>query len=330
MQIRRVGHHGLAVSALGLGTLTWGRDTDELEAADILRTFLDSGGTTLDIPSDWASTAFKGRVAAVGNVIKEVGLKPGDLVTLFHSGTLPEPTGPTAHSGAAKFGPPISKRNLLASLDAGLAALGADHVDLWMIHGPHRGVHIEEIVAVTGHAIRTGRAAYVGLSGLNEWDMGSAVTLAASQPHGSGEDIASTAAPFSLLSASAAGSLIPHSVAHGLGFIALSPLAQGVLTGKYRHSTPPDSRAASTHLSSLMDGYFEARAARVVEAVARTAKQLGASPTEVSLAWVLAQHGVTGAIVGPRTERQLDQILGATEMRLQRELRDVLFEVSLR
>lgn len=321
MEIRRLGNHGLALSALGLGTLTWGGDTDNIEAAELLRSYLEAGGTTLDVPSDWTSPTFSGRVEAVGATIAQVTTR-SNLVVVLHSGGLTEPTGPLHTPLPTKYGPRTSRRNLLASLDEALVALRTDHVDLWIIHGPRQGIAVEEMRGAAQFALDTGRAAYVGVAGLEQWDFGD-ITAA---PAG---NFAGLAAPFSLLDASARDTLMKPGSPRGLGFLALSPLAQGVLTGKYRHATPPDSRAATSHLSSLVAPYLTEKHARVVEAVSRAATSLDTTPSAVALAWVLAQPAVTSAIIGPRNARQLEQILERPPLVLQRELRDVLSEVAV-
>ena len=326
MEIRRLGQRGLAVSALGLGTLTWGRDTDDFEAAGMLASYLESGGTTLDVPSDWASPTFEGRVRAVGAAISG-GLRE-QLVVILHSGNLAEPTGGslnvTPRQSIGRLGPKASKRNLLASLDAALTDLGTDHVDLWVLHGPRQGIPIDEMREAAQFALATGRALYVGAADLGQWDLGALTTVAPGQ-----EPFSALAAPFSLLDSSPRTTPMHRGSESGLGFIALNPLAQGVLTGKYRHSTPPDSRAATSHLASLVEPYLTQRHARVVEAVARAAGGLDTTPAQISLAWILAQPQVSTAIVGPRNTRQLDAILDEPVLSLQRELRDVLTEVAI-
>ncbi len=321
MEIRRLGSHGLAVSSIGLGTLTWGRDTDDVEASEMLASYLDAGGTTLDIPSDWGSPAFEGRLSSVGQVIS--GIRRDDLVLIVHSGNLPEPRGPRIPPLPTRLGPRSSKRNLIASLDAALADLGTDRVDLWVIHGPRQGISIEEMRQAAQFALQTGRAQYVGAAGMDAWDLG-ALTGSDFAP-----GFSALAGPFSLLEGADRKNIMPHGLESGLGYVALSPLAQGALTGKYRHTTPPDSRAASAHLASLVQPYLTKRHSRVVEATARAAMGLDTTASQVALAWVLAQPAVSTAVIGPRNSRQLDAILETSPVQLQRELRDVLSEVAI-
>lgn len=322
MQTRWLGSRGLLLSELSLGTLTWGHDTTEDEALGLLATYRDAGGDTLDVPSDWRSPVFEGRSAAVGHTIRS-GATRQELTLIFHSGNLPTPSL-RQNLSPRNAGSLASKRDLLASLDAGLKDLRTDYVDLWVLHGPIEGMRIEEVTEAAQFALSTGRAMYVGLAGLTDWEFGAATH--APMTWGS---FSALAAPYSLLRSDARHTLLGHSEAQGLGFIALSPLAQGVLTGKYRNATPPDSRAASTHLSPLMEGYFGSRSARVVEAIARTAEQLDTTPADVSLAWVLAHPQVTSAVIGPRTPRQLEALLQPPRLKLQRELLDVLSEVAV-
>lgn len=323
MEIRRLGHHGLALSALSLGTLTWGRDTDDLEAETMLGSFLDAGGTSVDVPSDWESSTYRGRVQAVGRACQ--GVSREDLVFILHSGNLPEPGSNLDRDQMGRLGPRTSRRNLLASLDRSLADLGTSHVDLWVIHGPRQGIDVAEMRQAAKFALDTGRARYAGAAGLDDWDLG-ALTAAVQVP----TTFAALAGPFSLLDAGARLGAMRRGRELGMGYVALAPLAQGVLTGKYRHSTPPDSRAATAHLANLVEPYLTERHERVVEATIRAAEGVGATPSQVALAWVLAQSDVSTAVVGPRNQRQLAAILDEPVITMQRELRNVLTEVAVK
>jgi aryl-alcohol dehydrogenase-like predicted oxidoreductase len=122
--------------------------------------------------------------------------------------------------------------------------------------------------------------------------------------------------------------IIPASQSLGFGFLPWSPLGRGVLTGKYRHGLPSDSRGASAHFAGFVEPYLDARSARIVEAVCVAADGLGFSPLEVSLAWVRDAPGVTSAIVGARTGAQLRGILTSEQISLPEVVREALSEVS--
>lgn len=320
MQTRRLGGSGLAVSEVSLGTLTWGRDTAEPEASELYSRFVELGGTTLDVPSSFSSMVAQNRGETVSSVIKSGGLI--DPVLVLHS-TEPKQSGTGMERSPSAA--PSSRRNLLQELDYDLKALGRDHVDLWVVHGPRLGVSYEEIAQTIVTAVESGRVRYVGLAQMGPWDFGSLVSTL----RNSCAPVRSIAAPFSLLASHARQEILGHCVDQSLGFLALSALAGGVLTGKYRRSTPTDSRAASKHLSFLTTKHFGAEASRVVEAVVRVADGLGVSPGTVAAAWVLSQPAVSSAVVGPRTLPQLEVLLDGLDTRLPRELREALADVSI-
>jgi aryl-alcohol dehydrogenase-like predicted oxidoreductase len=122
--------------------------------------------------------------------------------------------------------------------------------------------------------------------------------------------------------------VLPAAEALGLGVLPWSPLGRGVLTGKYRHGTPADSRAASPHFSSFVGSYLGERHARIVEAVARAAEGLDWSPLEVALTWVRDRPGVVAPIVGARTAAQLRGSLPVEELELPPQIVAALDDVS--
>ena len=309
MRIRRCGTSGLTVSELGLGTLTWGRDTDAPEAQEMLHGFVSSGGNLVEI----APTHGDGQaVDVLGSLLPALGrhrlvLAWRGAARLGHDGRW--------HSSAARG-------DMLSCLDDALARLGTDHVDLWLAT-PDPGTPLEETLGAMDVAWRTGRARYVGTSHLGTWR-----TALAHARGGAGAcPPVVVEEPYSLLERGIEASLLPGVVGSGMGLLAHSPLAGGVLTGKYRRTTPPDSRAASPHLRHLVDPYLGQRHAGVVEAVVRAAEGLGRTALDVALAWVRDAPGVTSAVVGPRTARQLDQVLEGGEP-LPPQIRQVLDEIS--
>lgn len=321
MQTRRLGQSGLALSTLSLGTLTWGRDTELEEARDIYARFAEVGGTTLDIPSSYRPEAIATRGETIATVIADGPLK--DPLMVLHS-IDPTPSVKT-RSVAPTVSAPCSRRSLLRSLDADLTALGRRNVDVWVVHGPRLGVPYREVADTLLAAVESGRVTYVGLAGMDPWDYGCVSALLA----GTSAPVRAIASPLSLLRATPTTQLLSHCLEQGAGFIALAPLAGGALTGKYRHSTPPDSRAASAHLGEMVSGYLGAEQSRVIEAVSRVAEGLGISPAAVSVSWALAQQPVATCAIGPRTLPQFDSILDGYETRLPRELREALADVAL-
>ncbi len=309
MDLKQCGRTGLYLSAIGIGTLTWGRDTDGHEALDMLRRFVDAGGNLVECS---ASHGDGMAVDILSEAISAVGRHR--VAVAWRGGVRRASEG--AWVSAAGRG------DLLRSLDNALARLDTDYVDVWMVE-PRPEVPLEETLEAASTAYRSGRARYVGLSRATHWQLAEAVTrgvVGASAP------ISVVEFPFSLADTARAATVAELSE-HGVGVIAASALAGGALTGKYRHSTPADSRAASPHLRHLVEGHLTGSARGVIEAATRAGAGLERSTGDVALAWVRDYPGVTSALVGPRTLRQLETLLDYTEP-LPAPIRQVLSEVA--
>jgi len=215
---------------------------------------------------------------------------------------------------------------LLATLDASLARLGTDHVDLWQVHGFDPAVPFEETCSALSAAISSGRTRYVAVSGMTGWQV---ATMAAwLRAGGPATPLVGVQAEYSLLDRSSEDTVVPCAAVHGLGFLAWAPLGRGVLTGKYRHGTPADSRGASPHFARYVGRFRTEQGARVVEAVVTAAEGLGTTPLSVACAWVLGRSGVTSVVVGARDRAQLVASLGAEQVVLPPEIRSALDDVS--
>ena len=313
MEQRYLGRSGLRVSRLGLGTLTWGRDTDEHEASDQLTAFADAGGTLIDTASSYGDGASEELLGALlGDVVPRE-----DMVLCTKAGV-------GRVDGRREVD--CSRRGLLSALDASLARLRTDHVDLWLAHAWDPSVPLEETLSALQLALATGRARYVGVSNYTGWQLARAATLAASTA-GAGALVAQQV-EYSLLARRAEVEVLPAADAVGAGVLAWSPLGRGVLTGKYRNGTPADSRAASPHFVGYVEPYLDAGSRRVVEAVATAADGLGCAPLEVALAWARDRAGIASAVVGARTAAQLRGSLAAEDVELPAEIRQALDDVS--
>ncbi len=313
MHQRSLGATGLKVSRLGLGTMTWGRDTDEHEARDQLIAFAEAGGTLLDTAAGYGDGASE---ELIGTLIGDVVSR--DEVVLATKAGISRRTGERVTN--------TSRGHLLTTLDASLKRLGVDHVDLWQVHVWTDDAPIEETLSALDLAVSSGRASYVGISNYTGWQTAQAATWQRAVPGRT--PLASTQVEYSLLNRQVEHEVLPAAHALGLGVLPWSPLGRGVLTGKYRSGTPSDSRGATEHFARFVGAYLDERGRGIVEAVARAADGLGWSPLEVSLVWVRDRAGVTAPIVGARTAAQLDGALGIEELTLPAEIADALDDVS--
>jgi len=313
MEMRRAGTSGLSLSRLGLGTMTWGRDTDEHEAADQCRGYLDAGGNYLDTAAMYGD----------GDSERVIG---GLIGTLFRREDVVIGTkaGITFVSGERVVN--ASRHSLMAELDKSLTRLGTDYVDLWHVHTWDSENPLDDTLSALDYAYTSGKARYVGVSNYSGWQSARAITRQESFP--SKAPIATVQNEYSLLNRAIESEVLPCVTQLGVGLLAWSPLGRGVLTGKYRQGTPSDSRGASSHFAAFVDPYLDDRSNRIVEAVSVAAEGLGFSPLEVALAWVRDAPGVTSAIVGARTGAQLRGILMSEEIALPDIVRDVLNEIS--
>ncbi|MFE5209257.1 aldo/keto reductase [Streptomyces sp. NPDC056600] len=313
MKQRHLGRTGLRVSRIGLGTLTWGRDTEEHEAADLLRTFWEAGGTlvdTADIYGGGEAEYLLGRLLA-DLVPRE------DLVISTKAGSVPDPERRVDGS----------RGHLLAALDASLARLGTDHVDLWQVHAYDDRTPLEETLQALDIAVTSGRARYVGVSNFCGWQLARAATWQLAVP-GARTALAGTQMEYSLLQRGVEREVLPAARELGIGLLPSSPLGRGVLTGKYRTGTPSDSRGGSEHLAPFVAPYLDDAAARIVDAVATAADGLAVTPLQVSLAWIRDRPGVTAPVVGARTPQQLEAALSVETLTLPDEICRALDDVS--
>jgi aryl-alcohol dehydrogenase-like predicted oxidoreductase len=313
MQQRFLGRTGLKVSRLGLGTLTWGRDTDEHEARDQIIAFAEAGGTLVDTAAGYADGASE---ELLGSFIGDVVARD-DLVIATKAGISRARGSREANA---------SRGYLISTLDASLKRLGVEHVDLWQVHTWVEDTPLDETLSALDYAVSTGRAAYVGVSNYSGWQSAQAATWQAAVPGRA--RLASNQVEYSLLNRSVETEVIPAAQALGMGVLPWSPLGRGVLTGKYRTGTPADSRAASPHFANFVGSYLTERNTRVVEAVARAAEGLGWSPLEVALTWVRDRTGVVAPVVGARTAAQLRGSLTIEECELPDEIVKALDDVS--
>ncbi len=309
MQRRRVGTSGLVVSSLALGTMTWSRDTGSDEAGAQLDAFLNAGGTLLDTAASYADG---GSESLIGSMLGGT-VSRSDVQICTKAGIRRTAAGGVIDS---------SRDTLLSTLDASLDRMGTDHVDLWLVHAFDPVAPVEETLHALEIAVNSGRARYVGISNYPGWATAQIATLAG-RP-----SMSATQMEYSLLQRGVEREVLPAADALGMGTLAWSPLARGVLTGKYRNGIPADSRAASDHLAGFVAPYLDDPSGSVVDALVTAAEGLDQTPLAVALAWVLGRAGVSSAIVGARTSAQLALSLAAAGLELPSAISEALSEVS--
>ncbi len=304
MKQRLVGVSGLRVSEIGLGTNTWGGATDAVEASDMLACFVDAGGSLVDSSPAYAG----GRSERILGELLAGDVDRAELVISSASGVSPQsPMGSRVD---------CSRRRLMMQLDTTLATLGTDHLDLWSVGYWDEKTPPAEVAETLDWAVRTGRARYAGLRGYAGWQL--AVTAAAGA---SARPVVAAQNEYSLLVRGAEEELLPAARHLGVGVIAAAPLAQGVLTGRYRTGLPSNARTEA-------HAYLGAKAHTVVEALSTAADGLGLSPAGVALAWIRDRAGISSAVVGASGVRQLRELLSVAQVTLPRAISKALDDVS--
>ncbi len=317
MEQRAVGRSGLRVSRIGLATHTWGRETDSDDAAVQLVAFVEAGGTLLD-----TSPAYAGGIAQriLGELVSEL-VPRDDLVISGCAGLAAVPV--TAPDGAPatelRWRVDASRRTLLRQLDRTLTDLGTDYLDIWSVAAWDPQTPLDEITETLDYVVRAGKVRYGGVRGLDAWQL---ATMACAAP------VTAAQIPYSLLSRNPEQDIVPAAQHHGVGLIATTPLAWGILTGKYRNGVPADSRGAEESTAAQIRERLDDHADRVVDALVTAADGLGTSPLAVALAWVRDRPGVASLFVGARDMGQLTGILAAETLELPRAIAAALDDVS--
>jgi aryl-alcohol dehydrogenase-like predicted oxidoreductase len=293
--------------------MTWGRDTDEHEAADQCRAYIEAGGNFIDTAATYGD----------GDSERVIG---GLIGTLFNREqvVLATKAGISFVDGERKVD--VSRHGLISQLEKSLIRLGTDYVDLWQIHSWDSNIPLEDTLSALDFAYTSGKARYVGISNYSGWQSARAITL--QESHSMKAPIATLQNEYSLLNRSVEEEVLESASQLGVGFLAWSPIGRGVLSGKYRNGTPSDSRGASPHFAHFIDPYLDERSSRIVDAVCVAAQGLGYSPLEVALSWVRDAPGVTSAIIGARTGAQLRGALTTEQITLPDIVREALNDIS--
>ena len=247
MEMRRAGKSGLSLSRLGLGTMTWGRDTDTHEAADQCRAFIEAGGNFIDTSSTYGDGDSE---RVIGGLIGTL-VKREDVAIATKAGvSFPEGVRTVNNS----------RQSLIAELDRSLSRLETDYVDIWQIHSwdPHNP--LEDTLSALDYAYSSGKARYVGISNFSGWQSARAITI--QETNSAKAPIVTHQVEYSLLNREIENEVLPCADETGIGILAWAPLGRGVLTGKYRKGIPSDSRAAAPHFVKHVEPYLREKPQR--------------------------------------------------------------------
>ncbi|HEY0261366.1 MAG TPA: aldo/keto reductase [Lacisediminihabitans sp.] len=318
MKYTTLGHSGASVSTQALGTMTFGSEADEATSGDILTAFVEGGGTFVDTADVYSAGASE---QIIGRWLAAHPTEAGQIV-LATKGRFPMGAGPNDLG--------LSRRHLRTALEASLVRLGVEHIDLYQMHAWDALTPIDETLRFLDDAISAGKIGYYGFSNYLGWQLTKAVHVAKAH----GWSLPVTLQPqYNLLVRDIEHEVIPAAADAGIGLLPWSPLAGGWLSGKYRRDVNP---TGSTRLGENPKRGMEAWDARnadertwqVVDAVRAIADAHGASPSQVSLAWLGSRPAVTSVILGARTVEQLTDNMGAVDLDLSSDELDSLTAVS--
>ena len=305
MEQTYLGHSGLVVSRLCLGTMTFGDPADLDTSRKIVERFRDAGGTFFDT----ADVYVDGHSEEVLNAV--LGDDRDDVVIA------------TKASGATGEGPndrSASRRHLLKAVDDSLDRLGTDYIDLYQLHRWDPTTPLEETLSTLEDLVRSGKVLHVGISNYLGWQLERAVR----QQEAAGYDRFISLQPqYSLVERKIELETLPAARANSLGILAWSPLAAGFLTGKYTRGEPAEGRGRFARWV----GNMSERGWATLDAVREIAAQRGVEPAAVAIAWLLAKPDVF-PIVGATRPDQLDATLAAADLRLDDDEIARLDEVS--
>ena len=299
-QFRRCGRSGLVLPPVSLGL--WqnfgGADVFEAGRAMVRRAF-DRGVTHFDLANNYGPP-YGSAEENFGTILRKDfrGLR-NELVISSKAGWDMWP-GPYGFGGSRKY--------LLASLDESLERMGLEYVDIFYSHRPSMDVPLEETMGALAHAVRSGKALYVGISSYSPERTREAAEILKSE----GVPLLIQQPSYSMLNRWIESGLLATLDELGVGCIAFSPLAQGLLTNKYLHGVPENSRATEEG-SSLLKHFLSDDNIGRVKALNEIALGRGQTLAQMAIAWVLRDHRVTSALIGARNVEQLDNSLDAVK-----------------
>lgn len=313
MEYRNFGRTGVKVSPLTLGCMMFGGKTNANDSYDIIDRGLDAGLNFLDTANVYSVGQSE---TVTGEALKRNGKRNSVFLATKVHGKMGE--GPNDMNN--------TRRHIIEQCEASLRRLGTDWIDLYQIHRPQSDMAQDETLRAMDDLIRSGKVRYIGTSTYAAWQLLESLWI--SKEYGLNRFVCEQP-PYNLLDRRIERELLPMCQSYGIATIPWSPLAGGLLTGKYsRDSQPPeDSRYANLNANPMYRRRMNDAIWDVIEGLEEIARGKGLSLSQLSLAWCMHQPGVTSPIIGPRTMEQLEDNLKALEVTITDEDRKAIDRV---
>ncbi|MBK1793278.1 aldo/keto reductase [Devosia sp. WQ 349] len=313
MKYRYLGQSGLLVSRLCLGTMTFGNKQwgcDQEASTAIVRAFVEGGGNFIDTADGYSG----------GDSERMLGVALKDFVRddLVVATKCWFPTNSAVTSRG------LSRKHIIEACEKSLKRMGLDYIDLYQFHGPDPYTPIEESMRAAEDLVRSGKVCYLGCSNFYGWQISKANTLAEAKGY---EKLISAQHLYNLIRRDVEREILPACEDAGVGMICWSPLAAGMLSGKYQGKDKPDADTRMGIQASIaLPRYWFDDALKAIDVLVAVAKQLGKTPSQVALSWLLGNHQVTAAIIGARKVEQVAENLHAGDFNLPDEIQRQLTE----
>lgn len=310
MQYRRLGHSGLQVSQLGLGTNAFGKRADQEASTHILHFALDHGVNFIDTANLYANTESE---RIIGEALK--GRR--------HEAVLATKAGLPTGAGANERG--SSRYHLMQELDNSLRRLKTDYVDLYQIHTFDPNTPLDETLRTLDDMVTSGKVRYIGASNYAAWEIMKALGISDLKGY---VRYTSTQTSYSLADRTPELELVPLCLDQGVGIIPYFPLAGGILTGKYNNSTGTAPSGSRADTDPNFNRFLEDKNIQLGQRVSKLAEEYGYTPSALSLSWLMDRPAVSTVIVGATRTEQLADNIKSLEIQIDQDLSKKLDAVS--
>ena len=297
MEYRQLGRTGIKVSSMCLGCMMFGGKTTPADSADIIDRALDTGINFLDTANVYSIGKSE---EATGAALKRNGKRDRVILATKVHGKMGDDINAMGNT----------RRHIIEQCEASLRRLQTDYIDLYQIHRPDPHIPIDETLRALDDLVRSGKVRYLGTSTYAAWQL--VESLWVSKDLGLNRFVCEQP-PYNILDRRIERELIPMAQTYGFGIIPWSPLAGGLLTGKYHRGEPPpaDSRFGQMESNPMQRRRWTEGVFGAIEELTPIAEAKGVSLSQLAIAWCMGRPGVTSAIIGPRTMEQLEDNLKA-------------------